>query len=54
MIISCFAGVVAVLLWFYDLVWIALIYFVLQMVFLGIFWSRVWKDRMLLTGEKAV
>lgn len=54
MIISCFTGVVAVLLWFYDLVWIALIYFVLQMVFMGIFWSRVWKDRMLLTGEKAV
>lgn len=54
MLISSFAGVVAVLVWFYDLGWIALIYFILQMVFLGVFWYRVWTDRKLLTGEKAV
>ncbi|MFG6358135.1 MAG: hypothetical protein K1W26_15170 [Acetatifactor sp.] len=51
MIISCFAGVVAVLVWFYDLVWIALVYFIVQMIFLGIFWYRIWTDRHLLTGE---
>lgn len=54
MLISCFAGMVAVLVWFYDLGWIALIYFILQMVFLGVFWYRVWTERKLLTGEKAV
>lgn len=57
MIISCFAGMVAVLIWFFDLVWIALVYFIIQMIFLGIFWYRIWVDRHLLTedngGEKA-
>ncbi len=53
MIISCFAGVVAVLLWFYDLVWIALVYFVIQLIFLGIFWYRIWLNRSLLAGEMA-
>lgn len=51
MIISCFAGMVAVLIWFFDLVWIALVYFVIQMIFLGIFWYRIWVDRHLLTGD---
>lgn len=52
MIISSFAGVVSVLVWFYDLVWISLLYFILQLIFLGIFWYRIWTDRRLLTGEK--
>lgn len=33
MLISSFAGVVAVLVWFFDLGWIALIYFILQLIF---------------------
>lgn len=52
MIISCFAGVVAVLVWFYNLRWIALIYFVIQLIFLGIFWYRIWVNRRILTMEK--
>lgn len=52
MIISCFAGVVAVLVWFYNLRWIALIYFVIQLIFLGIFWYRIWANRRILTEEK--
>lgn len=52
MIISCFAGVVAVLVWFYNLRWIALIYFVIQLIFLGIFWYRIWVNRRILTEEK--
>lgn len=51
MIISCFAGMVAVLIWFFDLVWIALVYFIIQMIFLGIFWYRIWVDRHLLIGD---
>lgn len=52
MIISSFAGVVSVLVWFYDLIWISLIYFLVQMIFLGIFWYRIWTDRQLLIGGK--
>lgn len=52
MIISCFAGVVAVLVWFYDLGWISLLYFIIQLIFLGVFWYRIWTDRQLLMGEK--
>lgn len=52
MIISCFSGMVAVLVWFYDLKWIALIYFVIQLIFLGIFWYRIWVNRRILTEEK--
>lgn len=51
MIISCFAGVVAVLIWFFDLVWISLIYFIVQMIFLMVFWYRIWINRRILTGE---
>lgn len=54
MLISSFAGVVAVLVWFFDLGWIALIYFILQLIFLGIFWYRIWRDRWILTGEKTI
>lgn len=53
MIISSFAGVVAVLIWFFDLKWIALVYFIVQLIFLGIFWYRIWMDRRILIGEKA-
>ena len=52
MIISCFAGMVSVLIWFFDLFWISLIYLVLQLIFLGIFWYRIWINRRILTGEK--
>lgn len=52
MIISCFSGVVAVLVWFYNLKRIALIYFVVQLIFLGIFWCRIWVNRRILTEEK--
>ena len=52
MIISCFSGMVAVLTWFYNLRWIALIYFVIQLIFLGIFWYRIWVNRRILTEEK--
>lgn len=54
MIVSSFAGVVSVLVWFYDLGWISLIYFIVQLIFLGIFWYRIWTDRRLLTGEKTI
>lgn len=52
MIISCFAGMVSVLIWFFDLIWISLVYLVIQLVFLGVFWYRIWKNRLILTGEK--
>lgn len=52
LIISCFAGMVAVLIWFFNLNWIALIYFVIQLIFLGVFWYRIWVNRRILTGEK--
>lgn len=52
MIISCFAGMVSVLIWFFDLVWISLVYLVIQLIFLGIFWYRIWTNRQILTGEK--
>ncbi len=52
MIISCFAGMVSVLIWFFDLTWIALVYFVVQLIFLGIFWYRIWINRRILVGEK--
>ncbi len=52
MIISCFAGMVSVLIWFFDLTWIALVYFVVQLIFLGIFWCRIWINRRILAGEK--
>lgn len=52
MIISCFAGMVSVLIWFFDLFWISLVYLVLQLIFLGIFWYRIWINRKLLTGER--
>lgn len=52
MIISCFAGMVSVLIWFFDLVWISLVYLVIQLIFLGIFWYRIWTNRRILTGEK--
>lgn len=51
-IISCFAGMVSVLIWFFDLFWISLVYLVLQLIFLGIFWYRIWINRKLLTGER--
>lgn len=54
MLISCFAAMVSVLIWFFDLVWISLIYFVVQLIFLGIFWYRIWQNRRILTGEKTV
>ncbi len=54
MIISCFAGAVSMLVWFYDLGWVSLIYFIVQLIFLGIFWYRIWTDRLLLTGENTV
>ncbi|MDE7223602.1 MAG: hypothetical protein K2O34_07475 [Acetatifactor sp.] len=52
MIISCFAGMVSVLIWFFDLVWISLVYLIIQLIFLGIFWYRIWINRLILTGEK--
>lgn len=52
MIISCFAGMVSVLIWFFDLIWISLVYLVIQLVFLGVFWYRIWINRLILTGEK--
>lgn len=52
MIISCFAGMVSVLIWFFDLLWISLVYLVIQLIFLGIFWYRIWINRLILTGEK--
>lgn len=52
MIISCFAGMVSVLIWFFDLFWISLVYLVVQLIFLGIFWYRIWINRKILTGEK--
>jgi len=54
MMIGSFAGVVSVLVWFYDLGWLSLIYFLAQLIFLGIFWYRIWMNRHLLTGEKTV
>lgn len=54
MLISCFAAMVSVLIWFFDLVWISLIYFMVQLIFLGIFWYRIWQNRRILTGEKTV
>lgn len=51
MILSCFAGMVSVLIWFYDLLWISLIYLVVQLIFLGLFWYRIWINRKILTGE---
>lgn len=54
MLISCFAAMVSVLIWFFDLVWISLIYFMVQLIFLGIFWYRIWQNRRILTGEKMV
>ncbi|MBO5282657.1 MAG: hypothetical protein J6B43_05975 [Lachnospiraceae bacterium] len=53
MIISCFAGMVSVLIWFFDLFWISLVYLVLQLIFLGIFWYRIWSNRKLLVGEES-
>ncbi len=52
MIISCFAGMVSVLIWFFDLFWISLVYLVIQLAFLGVFWYRIWINRLILTGEK--
>lgn len=52
MIISCFAGMVSVLIWFFDLIWISLVYLGIQLIFLGIFWYRIWINRLILTGEK--
>lgn len=52
MIISCFAGMVSVLIWFFDLFWISLVYLVIQLIFLGIFWYRIWIDRRLLAEER--
>ncbi len=52
MILSCFAGMVSVLIWFFDLFWISLVYLVAQLIFLGIFWYRIWINRKILTGEK--
>lgn len=52
MLISCFAGMVSVLIWFFDLFWISLVYLVIQLIFLGIFWYRIWTNRLILTGEK--
>ena len=52
MLISSFAGVVSVLVWFYDLEWLSLIYFIVQLIFLGIFWYRIWTDRQLLASDK--
>lgn len=53
MIISCFAGMVSTLIWFFDLFWISLVYLVLQLIFLGIFWYRIWINRKLLVGEES-
>lgn len=53
MIISCFAGMVSVLIWFFDLFWISLVYLILQLIFLGIFWYRIWTNRKLLVGEES-
>lgn len=52
MIIGSFAGVVAVLVWFFDLGRIAWIYYILQLLFLGIFWYRIWRSRRIFTEEK--
>ena len=52
MIIGSFAGVVAVLVWFFDLGRITLIYYILQLLFLGIFWYRIWRNRRVFTEEK--
>ncbi|MDE6517923.1 MAG: hypothetical protein K2L18_08770, partial [Acetatifactor sp.] len=52
MIIGSFAGVVAVLVWFFDLGRIAMIYYILQLLFLGIFWYRIWRNRRVFTEEK--
>ena len=52
MIIGSFAGVVAVLVCFFDLGRIALIYYILQLLFLGIFWYRIWRNRRIFTEEK--
>lgn len=54
MLVSCFAGMVSVLIWFFDLVWISLVYLVIQLIFLGIFWYRIWKNRLILTGDKTI
>ena len=52
MLISCFAGMVSVLIWFFDLIWISLVYLGIQLIFLGIFWYRIWVNRMILAVEK--
>lgn len=53
MIISCFAGMVSTLIWFFDLFWISLIYLAVQLIFLGIFWYRIWMNRKLLIEERS-
>lgn len=51
MIISCFAGTVSMVVWFYDLFWLSVVYLIVQLIFLGIFWYRVWHNRRILLGK---
>lgn len=48
MLISCFAGTIWMVGWFYDLPRLSLFYLIVQLIFLGIFWYRVWHGRKIL------
>lgn len=51
MLISCFAGTISMASWFYDLPRLFLLYLVVQLIFLGIFWYRVWHSRRILLDK---
>lgn len=52
MIISCFAGTVSMISWFYDLARLSLVYLIIQLIFLGVFWYRVWCNRQTLLDKR--
>lgn len=54
MIISCFAGTISMVVWFYDLFKLSMVYLGVQLIFLGIFWYRVWRGRQILLDKTAV
>lgn len=51
MLISCFAGAISMIGWFYDLPRLSLLYLIVQLIFLGIFWYRVWRSRRILLDK---
>lgn len=51
MLISCFAGAISMTGWFYSLLRLSLLYLIVQLIFLGIFWYRVWRSHRILLDK---